>query len=239
MAMAKTLIRPVVNRRIVRIRTVWRWVEQKGLVPPGSWENLRTLRGLSAWDARVRQPAKRLAITEADITRIANAAPAVVRAMIWTQYLTGMRSGEVRTARVGEIDRLGDIWIYRPANHKMAYRGQSRAIPIGPRAQELLKPYLLRPSEEYVFHPVLEARRGNVCYSDTSYAQACRRAALSCDIIGFHPYLLRHAAKQHLTELYGLDTARAVLGQLSLGTTNLYGSAVDLRVAINAIQKSG
>jgi hypothetical protein len=38
----------VVNRRIVRVRTVWRWAEDRGLVPRGSWGHLRTVKAIPA-----------------------------------------------------------------------------------------------------------------------------------------------------------------------------------------------
>jgi integrase len=45
------------------------------------------------------------------------------------------------------------IWLYRPAQHKTAHHGFSRTIYLGPRAQDLLRPFLLRPAEAYCFSP--------------------------------------------------------------------------------------
>lgn len=38
--------RNVVNRRIARVKTMWRWAESRNLVPPGSYHHLQTVRGL-------------------------------------------------------------------------------------------------------------------------------------------------------------------------------------------------
>src|SRR5262249_18847959 len=44
--------------------------------------------------------------------------------------------------------------------HKNAYRGQHRVVPIGPRAQEVLKPWLRLNLHEYLFSPAeAEAQR--------------------------------------------------------------------------------
>lgn len=45
------------------------------------------------------------------------------------------------------------IWVYRPEHHKTAHHGFSKRIWIGPRAQQVLAPFLLRESEAYCFSP--------------------------------------------------------------------------------------
>lgn len=55
-----------------------------------------------------------------------------------------MRPGEACGLRFAEVDRAGDVWLYRPAEHKTAYRGKGRVIPIGPKARALLLAFLLR-----------------------------------------------------------------------------------------------
>ena len=230
--------RNVVNRRIVRIRTIWRWAERKKLVPAGSYSHLLTLRGLSLHDARLTiHPRPRIRLSESQIFTIADRAPAVVGDMLRLQYLTGMRSSEVRTMRIGDMDRVE--WIYRPGTHKMAHRGQTRVVPLGPECRTILEKYLDRPSDQFIFRPSRKRRPGNVCYTSCTYSQAAARAAKLIGIDGFRPYSLRHAAKQRLTRLYGLDVARAVLGQKSLGTTNQYGDALDLEAATRAMRESG
>lgn len=51
------------------------------------------------------------------------------------------------------MDRSGEVWEYRPANHKTAYRGRERVIYIGPKAQAILLPYLLRDAQTNCFSP--------------------------------------------------------------------------------------
>jgi integrase len=67
-----------------------------------------------------------------------------VAAMIRLQRLAGMRPGEVVIMRPGDVDRSGTVWIYRPGKHKTDYRGHEREIYLGPQAQEVLLPWLLK-----------------------------------------------------------------------------------------------
>src|SRR5205085_2809497 len=71
-----------------------------------------------------------------------------VWAMIELQLLTGMRPGEVCAIRTAYIDRSGKLWLYKPAEHKTAYRGHERTIYLGPRAQRVVEPF---------FNPNLQA----------------------------------------------------------------------------------
>src|SRR5262249_52481887 len=73
-----------------------------------------------------------------------------VRTMVELQRLTGMRPGEVCGFTFAEVDRspsvvpacrqadtTGDLWVYRPSQHKTAHRGKHRAVPLGPKARPL------------------------------------------------------------------------------------------------------
>jgi integrase len=77
----------------------------------------------------------------------------VVADMVRFQRLTGTRPGEVCAIRPCDVDRSGEIWIYRPRRHKTDYLGRQRLVFIGPRAQEVLRPYLLRGGESHCFSP--------------------------------------------------------------------------------------
>src|SRR5262249_34913459 len=99
--------------------------------------------------------------------------PTVVADMVRFQRLTGCRPTEVCTLRPADVQRWTmiadeplplfdsiraasgdagdrqprqrelDVWEYRPAHHKTKHRDRRRIVPIGPRAQDVLRPYLL------------------------------------------------------------------------------------------------
>jgi integrase len=86
--------------------------------------------------------------------------PETVSDMVRVQRLTGMRPQETCLLRPIDLDRSGEIWIYRPESHKTEHHGRGRVIPIGPQAQQILTRYLARELEMPCFRPVdSEAKR--------------------------------------------------------------------------------
>ena len=79
--------------------------------------------------------------------------------MVRFQRLTGVRPSEVCIIRPGDVERSDDVWQYRPESHKTEHHGRERVIFIGPKAQDVLRPYLLRPAEAYCFSPAESIRR--------------------------------------------------------------------------------
>lgn len=77
----------------------------------------------------------------------------IVADMVRLQRLTGARPAEICILRPCDVDRSGDVWAYRPAHHKTEHHGQERVIFIGPKAQAVLLPYLLRASGAHCFSP--------------------------------------------------------------------------------------
>jgi integrase len=229
--------RNVVNRRIVRIKTCWKWCEAHKLVPAGSYHHLQTVRGLGKKSRNVRHTAKRLPSTREQVDAVLPFLSRNVAVMLEVQFLAGMRSCEVRIMRTIDIDRSGDVWLYTPATHKNDWReeDQPRVVPLGPECQRLLSP-LLRPDdpEHYLFpsHP-----RKNSCYTACSFPQAVRRAAAKAGV-KLCPYQGRHAAKVRIARTAGVEAARTVLGHHSIETTALYGG-MDVDLAKETMRKLG
>lgn len=74
--------------------------------------------------------------------------------MIRFQLLTGCRPGELVCICLGMVDRNNDVWTIRLVEHKTAHKGKSRTIFIGPKAQAILAPYLLRGADDPCFSPI-------------------------------------------------------------------------------------
>ncbi len=224
-----------VNRQAARLRSVWRWAERHGWAPAGAWASLRTQPGLRAGDARVRHTPRRRACSEADVEAAAASAPTAVAAMLRLQLITGMRSGEVRTMRGGDLDRSGDVWLYRPRQHKTLHLGTNRIVALGPRAQALLTPFLRPEPDAYLFSPDGGLRP----YGPSSYPQAVRRAAERAGLAGPQPGQCRHAFRDRVTSGMSLDAARASLGHSAVTMTARYGEEVDLAAAKEAARRMG
>lgn len=81
--------------------------------------------------------------------------PKIVADMVRVQLLTAMRSQEIRLLKPGSIKD----WVYFPERHKTQHHGKIRAIPIGPEARKILKPYLMRDKNQYCFSPTETAEQ--------------------------------------------------------------------------------
>jgi integrase len=149
-----------VNRDISRVRRLFRWAAAKKLVPISVHQSLATVEGLRAGrsEARETEPVRPVAehVVEATLPFIRPQVAAMTR----LQLLTGMRPGEVVVMRGMDLEAHGKVWAYRPGSdagpygkHKTAYRGRTRVILIGPRAQKVLRPWLRANLGEYLFQP--------------------------------------------------------------------------------------
>jgi integrase len=78
---------------------------------------------------------------------------APVRAMVELQRLTGMRPGEACIMRGCDMDATGAVWLYKPSAHKTQHRGKERVVALGPKAQEIVKPFLKLDLAAYLFSP--------------------------------------------------------------------------------------
>ncbi len=229
----------VCNRRCGRIKSVWRWAERAGLVPEGRWAHLCSLPDFAHDDERVRHGKGRSACTEEELNLVLAECLRPVKAMLLMQWHSGMRSGEVRIMRPGDIDRTAEIWIYKPHQHKTAHKGQSRLVALGARCQELLAPFLAECAsvDDYIFRPTL--RRGGKLYRSDTYAQAVRRAALAAGVPHFSAYACRHAFKRRVCRAFDIERARASMGHATVSTTTLYSAEQDMNLAIEVAKKLG
>jgi integrase len=64
-----------------------------------------------------------------------------------------MRPGEVCQMRTCDIDTTGKLWIFKPAKHKTDHLDHERVVYIGPKAQEVLAPYLKPDLQAFIFCP--------------------------------------------------------------------------------------
>jgi integrase len=154
--------RGVINRRLTRIKTVWGWAVSEELVPAAAAHGLREVKGFRKGEKGVRESTPPTPAFWTDVQSVMPFCTKPVAAMLQLQWLTGMRSGEVRLMRTLDIDRSDPgCWTYRPGSdqgefgaHKNAWRGQDRVVPLGPQCVAILAPFI-RPDEPgaYLFQP--------------------------------------------------------------------------------------
>jgi len=141
------------------------------------------------------------------------------RDMVRVQRFIGGRPQDVHNMRFCDIDRSSEIWRYIPFMHKTKKLGKIRMLPIGPKAQAILKSYLGGEdptSEGFVF-----PRAKGKCHATQYYlaiASACKKAGVP----HWRPNQLRHAAAKEVRDKFDLDHAQAVLGHASARMTEHY-----------------
>jgi len=146
--------RRVVNRQTDRVKAVFKWGVGKQLVPSAVYESLRCVSGLRTGRTTARESDPVRPVSDADVAATLPHLTSVVRGMVQLQRLTAARPGEICSMRVGEIDRTGDVWTYTPSTHKTQHHGHRRIIYLGPKAQDVIRPFLMKTDlTAFVFNP--------------------------------------------------------------------------------------
>lgn len=236
----------VIVDRVGRLRGLFRWFERKRLAPPGTVERLGLLEGLSPSDVRVPRRPRRRPCTWDDLDLVASHSPASVAGILRLMWWCGCRTGEARRMTAGEVERVGEVWLWRPARHKTAHLGHERVIVLGPNAREVIGTRLDdRPPDELVWPAIMGGggrsprTRGPGCYTRGSLGRAVRRSAERAGVTGFEPYQARHAFRLRVGRSEGLEQARAALGHSSVSQTAEYASQRDLALAVEVARRMG
>jgi integrase len=245
---------------------MFRWAVGEELVPPSVFEALRAVPGLRRGTARESEPVGPVPV--ADVEAVLPLLPPAVAAMVRLQLLTGARPGEVLSLRASDLEATGKVWVYRPRRHKTAHLGRDRLVLIGPRGQEVLRPWLRPELGAYVFSPAAsealrqaergarrrtkptpserarrDATRGRgrplaERYTTNTYAQAITRACVRAGVPQWSPNQLRHTRATELRRDHGLEVVKAVLGHATVETSQLYAER-DLAAALAVMERVG
>lgn len=262
------LSRRTINDRMYRVKRLFRWGVEQGIVPGPTWHELSALRGLPKGRCGVRDnpPVEAVpwALVEATLPHMVPTVGAAVLAQWWT----GMRPAEVLGMTRRQLDMSGEVWLYRPDKHKGTWRGRDRLIAIGPKAQELLRPRLTlapdaalfsartaweefrtmkraaRKTEETKQQLERDARAAEAepvaeFFDVDHYRRAITRACDRAEVPHWSPHRLRHAAGTRIATTEGIEVARATLGHTDVTTTRRYALGADAEIAKRAAQRHG
>jgi integrase len=142
-----------INRQVHRVRRIFKWAASHELLAVSIYEALRTVEPLRRGRTAARESAPITCAPAEAIEAAKRYVSRQVAAMIDLQLLTGMRPGEVTSLRPCDIDAGGKVWLYRPIQHKGTWQDRGRTIYLGPRAQDVLAPFLGRRIDAYCFCP--------------------------------------------------------------------------------------
>jgi integrase len=241
-----------INKLISRIVRMFAWGVSRELVRADAAHALRELPGLRAGRSEAKEAPPVQPVADTVVTATLDHLPPIVADMVRLQRLTGCRPAEICLIRPCDVDLSGSVWTYRLESHKTMHHGRERVICIGPKGQEILRPYLLREKSSYCFCPREGERKrraaaherrltslscGNrpgsnkrkkakrwagVRYTTGSYGRAIRRACLSAAIEPWSPNRLRHSAATEIRKRFGLEAAQVTLGHAQATVTQVY-----------------
>jgi len=251
-----------INRMVSRIKLMFRWASENSLVPPEVHYGIQSVSGLKRGrcEAKESEPVK--PVLQTHINAVQPYVSRQVWALIQFQLHTGARSGELVGIRAIDIDMGQVVWTYTPKDHKTAHHGHERTIYIGPKAQAIIKEFMVgRPLDAHLLSPrepvaeqvaqVSTHRRQNQkpnprktarvvgdFYTTDSYRRAIQRACDKAGIPRWHPHQLRHNAATFIRKEYGIEAAQLILGHRRAEVTQVYAET-NREKAIEVASKIG
>ena len=245
------LTRRYINDLVATIAAMFQWAVSQELVPVEVYAALKTVRGLRKGKSKAIDRPPVSPVCESVVHSTLEYLSPVLKAMVQLQLLTGARPGEIRNMRPCDIAlQTEGLWCYRPQHHKTEHHDKDRRIYLGPRSQEVLRPFLDRDSEECCFSPrdgeqerrrrMRRERKSRVQpsqsnrrkrspkripgskYTKDSYCRAIRRACEKAGVAPWTPHQLRHTTGTSIRKQYGLESAQVVLGHSGAKVTQIY-----------------
>jgi integrase len=199
------LARKTINHLLGTIKRLFKWAASQELVPVTVYQALLTVPGVPKGRTEAREPEPVLPVSDELVDATLPYLPVVVADMVRFQRLTGARPGEVCQLRPCDVDRSGEVWEYRPANHKTAYRGRDRVVYIGPKAQQVLLPYLLKDAQSNCFSPAESEQKRH------EEQRACRRTRVQPSQWNRRKAKPKRAPKTGYKDSYQRAIARAIV----------------------------
>src|SRR5262249_43316569 len=142
-----------VNNRAQIAKRIFRWAASEELVPASVDHGLATVKHLERGRTAAKDPEPIGPVDDALVDATLPHLNRHVRGLVALGRLTGCRPGEACKVRMSDIDTTGAVWLYKPLKHKTAWRGKSRVIAVGPKAQKLLREFRTDDPDDYLFSP--------------------------------------------------------------------------------------
>lgn len=251
-----------VNDQANRLRRVFRWAVENEIVSPTVYHGLQAVAGLRRGHTEAAESEPVTPVPEAHVDAVLEHVPPVVAALIRLQLTTAARPGELLRLRPVDLDTSGRVWLFKPQQHKNAFRGHARTIYFGPRSRAILEPFLAGcPVDGYVFSPrravaeraadAVTHRRADQpadrrktdrtvgdCYTTPSYRRCITRACQEAGVDEWTPLRLRHTAGTAIRREFGLEGAQLLLGHRRADVTEIYAE-VNHTKALEIARKIG
>lgn len=205
-----------INKNVCRIRSVFRWGVENGLVPETTLSALKALTPLSAGRSNAIEGRARRAVSDENLQAVRKRLGPRNQDIFDLLLLCGARPGELLSVTWDMVDKSTEVWVVELQQHKNTHKGKSRKLFFGPKAQGILVKYAAVPSGDRIF----PARRDTL---SKAIADACRKARIP----PFVPHELRHTAATRVRDVLGIEAAQATLGHTSPDMTAHYSATMD------------
>lgn len=246
--------RSTINTYTSLVKRMFRWAVAHEMIPANAYQALETVDGLKTGRSDAKETAPVCPAPQDHIEAVRPHLSRQVNALINLQLLTGARAGELVGLRPVDIDTSGEIWAAKLVDHKTVHRGRTRTLYFGPKAQAVLRDFLVRPVDAFLFSPqeaqaeryarctghrrpgqrptaLVTSRRVGESYSTASYRQAIRRACIVVDVPVWTPHQLRHNVGESIRRDFGLDGAQVILGHSNADITQVYADVDGRRIS--------
>lgn len=265
-------VRTSINHQAQRIRRIFSWGVEEGIVPAATADALRHVAPLREGKCAAPESEPIEPVPPEWVDRTLPHLPPIIADMVRVQRLTGMRSSEVIGMTPAQIDKSPpelstvdtSLWLYRPGKHKMR-RKKQLMVPLGPKVQAILHPYLDRGPDVPLFSPRESVERHHAArtrktkrqpsqvarkrktrpkrvpgdhYTSKSYRRAIAEACRKNNLQHWHPHQLRHTLSTEVRAEYGLEAAQVILGHSHADVTQIYAER-DLRLACKVAGSRG
>lgn len=166
--------RTSINHSMRRLVRMFRWGVTEGHFPPAVSESLALVPALKRGRSAAHESAPILPVPDKTVEATLTHLSPIVGDMVRLQRLSGARPAEICALRPCDIDRSGEVWLYRPHTHKTQHLGRERTVYFGPKAQEILAPYMDRDAAACCFRPC------DATAAHLASRRAARKTPLSC-----------------------------------------------------------
>jgi integrase len=157
MARSGRLNRNTINARINKMRQIFAWAAkpQQGLIDEAIPVKLNLVEHLAYGRSPAKESAPVQAVPIEHVQQTCLHAGPKLRTLSTVLLYTGMRPGEACIMRRSDLTVSGDLWLYRPREHKSEHYGKERTVYIGPIGQEALTAWFGHISGDLVFEGAL------------------------------------------------------------------------------------
>lgn len=151
------LCRKTVNQRIGFVKQIFKWGVGEEMVPAEIKLALYDISGLKSFETTAVDYAPVEPVSWEVVEKTLKFCSPIIADMVLVQfYGSAMRPQDVCNMRACDIDRGGEIWVYTPWEHKTEHKNRKAERWLGPKAQEILLPYLTAKAatpEAFLFSP--------------------------------------------------------------------------------------